>query len=110
MPDQPVTEHRAHPVKPTHKAVKAYRETLEKLGSLKVKNEGALRTAFQTLLTDTARTVGWTLVPEQSMRVGGKTVIPDGTLRDDYLPRGYWEAKDTADDLDVEILFDRDKE
>jgi hypothetical protein len=33
-----------------------------------------------------------------------KQVRPDGTLRDDFnLHRGYWEAKDTADKLDVEI-------
>ncbi len=29
---------------------------------------------------------------------------PDGTLRDaSTLPRGYWEAKDTQDDLQIEI-------
>jgi hypothetical protein len=34
----------------------------------------------------------------------GRTVIPDGTVRDAInLPRGYWEAKDTADDLQAEI-------
>lgn len=37
------------------------------------------------------------------MTVGGKTIIPDGTLRDLFLVRGYWEAKDTKDDLDAEI-------
>ena len=30
--------------------------------------------------------------------------MPDGTLRDAFLlPRGYWEAKDTDDDLEYEI-------
>jgi predicted helicase len=34
-----------------------------------------------------------------------RTIRPDGTLRDaNSLPRGYWEAKDTADDLDAEIV------
>ncbi len=38
------------------------------------------------------------------MKVAGKLIFPDGTLRDDFnLPRGYWEAKDTHDDLDQEI-------
>jgi hypothetical protein len=33
-----------------------------------------------------------------------KQIYPDGTLEDDFhLPRGHWEAKDTADDLDAEI-------
>lgn len=36
------------------------------------------------------------------MNTGGKTIIPDGTLRDLYLVRGYWEAKDTRDDLAAE--------
>src|SRR5689334_22702503 len=30
-------------------------------------------------------------------------VRPDGTLRDEWSPRGYWEAKDLGDDLDAEI-------
>ena len=31
-------------------------------------------------------------------------MVPDGTIRDgNSLPRGYWEAKDTDDDLDEEI-------
>jgi predicted helicase len=46
---------------------------------------------------------GWTLVPKQTMKVGGRTISPDGTLRDDFLRRGYWEAKDTHDNLDAEI-------
>jgi len=34
----------------------------------------------------------------------GKNIFPDGTLRDAFnLRHGYWEAKDTHDDLDVEI-------
>jgi hypothetical protein len=32
--------------------------------------------------------------------VGGKTIRPDGTFKDEMnLVRGYWEAKDTADKL-----------
>jgi hypothetical protein len=42
--------------------------------------------------------------PRAAHKVGGKTVIPDATLCDEYnLHRGYWEAKDTDDKLDVEI-------
>lgn len=38
------------------------------------------------------------------MKGKGKQVRPDGTLRDEFnLHRGYWEAKDTSDNLDVEI-------
>lgn len=60
-----------------------------------------MRSAFQNLLAETAKPHGWLLVPEQRAKVGGKTVIP---LRDFFnLHRGYWEAKDTDDDLKAEI-------
>jgi len=43
-------------------------------------------------------------LPEQSLKVRGKTVRPDATFRDEWhLPCGYWEAKDTSDDLDSEV-------
>jgi hypothetical protein len=91
-------------IKPTHKAIQTYYAALESFSSLNVSHETGVRTAFQNLLTDTARTHKWTLVTEQSLKVGGKTIRPDGVMRDDFnLPRGYWEAKDTDDDLDAEI-------
>src|SRR5260370_6417193 len=56
------------------------------------------------MLADTARTHHWTLVQELSTKAGGKRVVPGGTMRHpNSLPRGYWEAKDTGDDLDTEI-------
>ena len=91
-------------IKPTHKAVQLYYQTLQGFEHQHVTHEGALRSAFQTMLADTARTHNWTLVPELATKAGGKRVVPDGTLRDpNSLPRGYWEAKDTGDDLDTEI-------
>jgi hypothetical protein len=80
-------------VKPTHKAVVAYYQTLQAYGEHDVGHETALRSAFQNLLADTAKAHHWMLVPEQSTRVGGKIVRPDGTLCDEYnLHRGYGEA------------------
>ncbi len=94
-------------IKPTHKPIKTYYETLAALGKQKIKHEQGLRGAFQALLTDLGRKRHWTFVPEQTHRPGapdGPLVRPDGTLRDDFkMPRGYWEAKDTGDDLDAEI-------
>jgi predicted helicase len=91
-------------IKPTHKALAAYYEMLRTYGEQQVRHEGALETAFQRLLADTARARGWTLVPKLAKKRGGKTIIPDGTLRDEFnLPHGYWEAKDTDDDLSAEI-------
>ncbi len=93
------------PYKPQDKAIKAYCEAMKRLHKQGVDHEGAVRSAFQSLLTDTARRRDWTLVPELASISHGVRVVPGGTLRDDStLPRGYWEAKDTDDDLDAEIL------
>jgi len=92
------------PIKPTHKAIQAYYEKLEGYGAQDVTNEMGLRSAFQQLLEETAKANKWTLGPEQAVKVGGKSVRPDGTFRDEWhLPCGYWEAKDTSDDLNAEI-------
>lgn len=91
-------------IKPTHAAIKAYHQALATFADFQADHEGATETAFGDLLAATASSFGWTLIPKQSMKAAGKTIFPDGTLRDLYnLPRGYWEAKDTADDLDAEI-------
>jgi hypothetical protein len=94
-----------HPtIKPTHAAIKAYYDALTTYAAHGAAHEGATETAFGRLLADTATPVGWTLIPKQGLKAGGKNIYPDGTLRDVYnLPRGYWEAKDIADDLDIEI-------
>ena len=62
--------------------------------------ELAVRSAFQNLLSETARQVGLKLIPEQTLPNGAR---PDGTLRDDYFARGYWEAKGPDKDLEKEI-------
>jgi predicted helicase len=99
----PTMSHPVH-VKAAHKAIQTYYQTLKDYREHGVGHETALRSAFQNLLAETAKTRHWLLVPEQSTKIGGKLVIPDGTLCDEYnLHRGYWEAKDTDDDLDDEI-------
>jgi predicted helicase len=64
----------------------------------------SVRSPFESLLQETARLKNWTFIAELSGKSGGGLIRPDGTLRDrNSLPRGYWEAKDTQDDLDTEI-------
>ncbi len=41
-----------------------------------------------------------TFIPEQTLESG---IRPDGVLRDDFVRRGYWEAKGPKSDLDKEI-------
>lgn len=98
-------------LKPSHKAVAAYYESLAAFRQLGTEHELAVRTAFATLLETAAKPFGWKLVPEHSMRVkGGKRIQPDGTLMDLFrLQHGHWEAKDSSDDLNKEIRAKIDK-
>ena len=83
------------------KAFDLYEAAIANYQQQGVKHEQATRLAFSTLLDTLARTKGWTLVLEKPLLNGAR---PDGTLIDAFkLDRGYWEAKDTADDLDIEI-------
>ena len=84
-----------------HKAIDTYHSALATYRSQDVTHEQATRLAFSTLLDTISKTVGWTLVLEQALHNRKR---PDGTLLDSFkIPRGYWEAKDTHDDLESEI-------
>jgi predicted helicase len=96
------TKAAAFKIHPQHnKAFDEYERHLQELRAQYATNEEALRPAFQNLLTFYGREMGWTLVLERALANGAE---PDGTLLDSFhLPRGYWEAKDTRDDLEKEI-------
>jgi predicted helicase len=89
---------------PGHRSIRKYYENVAALRDQGVLNEMSVRSPFESLLQETARLKNWTFIAELSGKSGGALVRPDGTLRDhNSLPRGYWEAKDTQDDLDTEI-------
>jgi predicted helicase len=91
-------------LKTSYKPVIEYYEALEKFKHLSVKHEGAVRSAFQTLLESCGRQFNWTLVPEYQKKKQGKRISIDGALVDQFsLPHGYWEAKDESDDLRKEV-------
>src|SRR5258708_18814228 len=90
-------------IKPNHKAIQHYYETLQSYADLNQTHETGVRTAFIRLLEDTAKLQSWTLVTEVGQKVQGHTIRPDATLYKSAVPRGYYEAKDTKDDLDSEI-------
>jgi hypothetical protein len=93
-----------HRFKPTHKEIKRYYEDLAAYAAHEVSHEGATSSAFQNLLAASCKKADWHLVPQLATKIKGKTVRPDGTLRDSFnLHHGYWEAKDSSDKLDVEI-------
>ena len=86
-----------------HTAVREYYSCLKGFEDQRIKHEGAVSTAFENLLTVLVKQRGWNFIPLLSLKTG-KRLVPDGTIRDgNGLPRGYWEAKDTDDDLDEEI-------
>jgi predicted helicase len=89
---------------PNDPIVKAYIKDLQCLKDQEVVHELGLRGPFQNLLDKAAKKRGWTLVPELTTYSGGRRVVPDGTVRDEFrLARGWWEAKDTTDRLAAEI-------
>ncbi|MFZ1136374.1 MAG: N-6 DNA methylase, partial [Candidatus Korobacteraceae bacterium] len=98
-------------LKPTHKLVKSYYETLGQFGQLNIDHEMAVRSAFQALLAGCGRQYDWTLVPEWKIQKPKAGIIKvDGALIDTFrLARGYWEAKDERDDLEKEITAKLEK-
>ena len=84
--------------------IDAYREELDRLKTYGGSdNESSIRRAFEVCLDNYCRHHGdhLTLVPELE---ASKGIFPDGTVKDSLrLARGYWEAKDTRDNLDREI-------
>ncbi|MCK5536564.1 MAG: N-6 DNA methylase [Bacteroidales bacterium] len=86
--------------------IQAYYKKLENLiqygGS---RNEQSIRNAFENLLGSYCEPKNFILVPELHYQTKqNNTIIFDGTIKDALrLDWGYWEAKDTKDDLDKEI-------
>ena len=91
-------------IKPTHKPIKTYYAELEKYAQFGEQNEGTVRAAFQNLLQHYSRQSNLTLLCEKTHYTPERRrITPDGEVVDTYgLPHGYWEAKDTHDDLHAE--------
>ena len=89
---------------PAYPRIEQYYADMQRLMSYSGSvNEQSIRPAFQNCLSSYCRAhrENLELVPELRTING---VIPDGTVKDSLrMPRGYWEAKDSHDDLDTEI-------
>ena len=92
-------------IKAESAAIREYLAALQRYAEHEATHEGATETAFSHLLASTAKPHGWMLIPKKPKTVAKKLrIVPDGTMLDVFrLARGYWEAKDTDDDLDAEI-------
>lgn len=90
------------------KFIEKYYAELAELAQQNVMYEMGTRPATHSLLAAAGKEHGWTLIAEHEKKIGtgpaARTIRPDGTFKDQMnLVRGYWEAKDTADDLNREI-------
>ncbi len=67
--------------------------------------EGVVSQAFARLLNELSRQHNWVFVQQASMETAQRTTIrPDGVVFTAAgMPFGYWEAKDSDDELDTEI-------
>ncbi|KZL49836.1 hypothetical protein A2T98_10670 [Nodularia spumigena CENA596] len=92
-------------LKPTHKPIKQYYAELAQFKKLGVVHETAVKAAFQKLLESCCQQFKWTLIQEYAIKRPKKPPLRvDGALVDDFnLPRAYWEAKDSQDNLKKEI-------
>ena len=86
--------------------INAYLAEIDRLRKFAgTKTEQVIREAFKDLLKNWARAHSLHFIPELEHVTPLKTkVYPDGTILHDLrVPLGYWEAKDTNDDLEAEI-------
>ena len=87
-------------LKPTHKPVQNYYEALRQFKTIGVAHEGAVRSAFQTLLEHCGRQFGWKLVPEwQIKRNHGHPLRVDGALVDEPDAKGNWLTEGMHDEF-----------
>ena len=93
-----------NPFMPSYPHIEEYRTKLQDLIELGGSdNEENIRPAFQNCLDAYCRDhrERLILIPELKTSPSNK---PDGTVKDSLrMARGYWEAKDSHDDLDAEI-------
>ena len=95
-------------LQPDDESVERYYDQLEAYQRVGAEHEGAVRTAFRDLLNHGGKQMGWELVPEWSPK--NQRIRIDGALLDEYrLTHGFWEAKDSDDDLDRAIQNKLDK-
>ena len=93
-------------LKPTHKPIRQYYKELQTLQHLNFSSEGNISPAFANLLRYYGRKCGLELVEQYPLdREGHQNRLrPDGALINQFkMIHGLWEAKDTHDDLDIEI-------
>ncbi|MDE2785882.1 MAG: N-6 DNA methylase [Chloroflexota bacterium] len=96
---------------PSHPHIERYHADLQRFREFGGSdNEQSIRRAFAVCLDSYCRDHREKLALVDELDAGGSSrstgtgIRPDGTVKDSLrMARGYWEAKDTHDDLDAEI-------
>ncbi len=87
-----------------------YYDSLKRYTNLKATTESTTEQAFKRLLDDLGHSLNLTLIKVSESVTAKSRIIPDGIIVNEFNRRmGYWEAKDTKDDLKDEILKKIDK-
>jgi hypothetical protein len=92
-------------LKPNHQAVQTYYREIKEKQQLSFMHEGAVAPHFSKLLQHCGKRFNWTLIEQYPIpRKDRHPLKADGALLDEFkLIHGIWEAKDTQDDLPIEV-------
>ncbi|HPO63857.1 MAG TPA: N-6 DNA methylase [Candidatus Kapabacteria bacterium] len=93
-------------LKPNHKQVKDYYNALDIYARHGIAHETAIKNAFQSLLVYCCKQMQLDFIEEYPyIRLQKHKARIDGAFLDKFtVPQGYWEAKDSQDDLAKEIV------
>lgn len=88
----------------SHPAIKQYFKEIGHLEDLDFDSEGSISPAFAGLLKRCSQHFGWDLIEKYRLDGSAGPIIVDGAIIDSFrLRQVTWEAKDSKDNLDVEI-------
>jgi hypothetical protein len=93
-------------LKPNHKQVKDYYNALDIYAKHGIAHETAIKNAFQSLLVYCCKQMQLDFIEEYPyIRLQKHKARIDGAFLDKFtVPQGYWEAKDSQDDLAKEVV------
>ena len=92
-------------IKSSHKAIKEYYTSLEMYAKQGISHETAIKNAFQNVLVTCCKQLNYDFIEEfPYKRLERHKARIDGAFLGNYkVPQGYWEAKDSQDDLAKEV-------
>jgi predicted helicase len=92
-------------INPNHKIIKEYYNALDVFAKHGITHETAIKNAFQSVLSFCCRQMNYDFIEEYPYkRLERYKARIDGAFLDSFhVPQGYWEAKDSQDDLAKEV-------